>query len=331
MRTRQACAWAVLVAVVCAAVAIALAVGAVPLRPAAVVAALLGDGDGLSVAIVREARLPRVLAALMVGAALGTAGGVMQALTRNPLAGPGLMGLNGGASAAVALAVVWRPDLRLDALGAIAVAGAGLGAAAVWATAAAIPLGTTPQRLALIGAVVAGILGSATAAVVVASGMQSDLLYWMVGGLGTMGWREVGQLAPPLVLGLVLAWGAAPALAVAALGSETASGLGLHIGRTRIVATLAVLALAGAANAAAGPVGFVGLIGPHLARPLVGADDRHAIPAAGLVGAVLVALADAAGRWVRPPTELPLGLFTALIGGGLLIALARSRRVEAMR
>lgn len=323
--------WVVLVAAVVAAVALGLAVGAVPISAGTLFAALSGGGDGFDVAIVREARVPRVLAGLMVGAGLGTAGAVMQALTRNPLAGPGLMGLNGGAAACLALAVVWQPDLRLDVLAAIAFVGAGAGALLVWGVAAVVPLGTTPQRLALIGAVVSGILTSLTAAVVVGSGMQNDLLYWMVGGMGTMGWREVGQLAPPCLGGLLLAWMVAPSLAVAALGGELAIGLGLRLQRTRFMATIAVLSLAGAANAAAGPVGFVGLIAPHLVRPLVGADDRRVIPAAGLVGAILVIVADALGRWVTPPAELPLGVFMALIGGPFLIVLARSRRTEAVR
>lgn len=322
--------WLLLAAAILGAAAAGLAVGAVPIPPSAVGDALLGRGAGLEAAIVREARLPRVLAGLLVGAGLGTAGAVMQALTRNPLAGPGLMGLNGGAAACLAVAVVWWPGLRLDVLTAIAFAGAGFGALLVWAVAASVPLGTAPQRLALIGAVVAGILASATAAVVVASGMQSDLLYWMVGGLGTIGWREVAQLAPLCLGGLLLAWTVAPSLAVAALGCDIAAGLGLHLRRTRLVATVAVLAMAGAANAAAGPVGFVGLVAPHLARGVVGADDRRAIPAAGLAGAALVVLADAAGRWAVPPAELPLGLFTALLGGAFLVALARGRRMEAL-
>ena len=326
-RSGRTWGWLVLVLLPLAALAGGLVFGAVPIAPAEVLAALLGTApdDSLNAAIVREARVPRVLAGLMVGAGLGTAGAVMQALTRNALAGPGLMGLNGGAAVALVLTVIWLPGLGLDVLTAISCAGAAGGALLVWATAAAIPLGTTPQRLALIGAVVSGALGAVTAGLVVGNAMQNDLLYWMVGGLGTIGWHEVGQLAAPCLGGLALAWWLAPALAVAALGGEVATGLGLQVRRTRLFATIAVLALAGTANAAAGPIGFVGLIAPHLARGLLGSDDRRVIPAAGLLGAALVVCADALGRWIRPPDELPLGVFTALLGGPLLIFLARRR------
>jgi iron complex transport system permease protein len=301
---------------------IGLTVGAVSVPWSTVLTVGWGD-DSLSAAIVREARLPRVLAGLLVGAGLGTAGAIMQALTRNALAGPGLMGINGGAAAALVLMLIAWPDLSLAALTAVAGIGAGLGALLVWSAAAAVPLGTTPHRLALIGAVVSAALGAGTAAVAVGSGMQNDLLYWLVGGLGTIGWSEVWQLAPSCGLGLLLAWGLAPSLAVAALGGDTATGLGLRVGRTRISATLAVLLLAGGANAAAGPVGFVGLVAPHLARALLGGDDRRVIPAASALGATLVVLADAVGRSVRPPDELPLGIFTALLGGPFLVYLAR--------
>lgn len=320
--------WTIAPLVVLTASVIGLAVGAVPVSFAAVWAALSGNDQDLAALVVREARLPRVLVSLLVGAGLGTAGAVMQALTRNPLAGPGLMGLNAGATATLVLCVITWPNLGLDVLTLIAAAGAAAGAALVWTLANLIPFGFAPHRLALIGAITSGLLGSATAAVVVASGMQNDLLYWMVGGLGTVGWREVWQITPACLLGLLLARVLAPALGVAALGDETATALGLDARRTRILAIVAVLALAGAANAAAGPVGFVGLMAPHVARALVGADERRVLPASACLGAALVVSADALGRLATPPAELPLGVFLALVGGPFLVMLARRRAQE---
>lgn len=311
-----------------AAVALGLASGAVPVSLSALGSAILGDDTDLAALVAREARLPRVLVGVLVGAGLGAAGAVMQALTRNPLAGPGLMGLNAGAAAALALSVITWPSLGLDVLTLIAAAGAAAGAAVVWCIASLIPFGFAPHRLALIGAITTGLLASLTAAIVVASGMQGDLLYWMVGGLGTVGWRELGQIAPACLVGLVLARVLAPALGVAALGNETATALGLDARRTRLLAIVAVLALAGVANAAAGPVGFVGLMAPHLARGLVGADERRVLPTAACLGAALVVTADALGRLVVRPTELPLGVFLALVGGPFLVLLARRRAPE---
>jgi iron complex transport system permease protein len=310
------------------AVAFGLACGAVPVSLAAAWSALSGGGDDLASLVVREARLPRVLVGLLVGAGLGGAGAVMQALTRNPLAGPGLMGLNAGAAAALALCVITWPSLGLDVLTFIAAIGAAGGAALVWTIASVIPCGFAPHRLALIGAITSGLLASLTAAIVVASGMQGDLLYWMVGGLGTVGWRELWQIAPACIAGLALAQVLAPALGVAALGVETATALGLAARRTRALAIIAVLALAGAANAAAGPVGFVGLMAPHLARGLIGADERRVLPTAACLGAVLVVAADALGRLAIRPAELPLGVFLALVGGPFLVVLARRRAPE---
>lgn len=310
------------------AVFIGLASGAVPVSFAAVWAALGGGEGDVATLVVREARLPRVLVGVLVGAGLGGAGAVMQALTRNPLAGPGLMGLNAGATAALATCVIFWPNIGLGALTILAAAGAAGGAALVWGIANVIPFGFAPHRLALIGAITSSLLASATAAIVVASGMQGDLLFWMVGGLGTVGWREMWQIAPACVIGLLLARLLAPALGVAALGHETATALGLDARRTRLLAVLAVLALAGVANAAAGPVGFVGLMAPHLARSLVGSDERRVLPTAACLGAALVVLADALGRLATPPAELPLGIFLALVGGPFLVLLARRRAQE---
>lgn len=284
---------------------------------------LTGNLDRLDRLVLVHARLPRVGAAWCVGAALAMAGTVMQVWTRNPMAGPGLLGLNGGAAAALSLAVVVDPLLTPIAMAAIAMAGAGGGGLLVLGVAAAIPAGRDPLRLVIIGAAVSALLASVTAAVVIASGMQNDLLYWMVGGLGAVGWREVILLAVAIAGSTVIARIAVGDLALAALGTDVATALGARLGRLRwLIAALVILAT-GTANAVAGPVGFIGFLAPHLGRGLVGPDPRRLLPVAATLGGSLVVVADAVGRIIAPPDEQPLGLFLALLGGPVLIAVAR--------
>lgn len=274
--------------------------------------------------IVYTLRLPRVLLGALVGAALAVAGSLMQAVTRNRLAGPSLMGLGPGAALAMLGALIYLQPSALG-LSAISFAGAGLGGALVFAVAAASPRGATPQRMVLAGAVVSGLLSSVTGAVIFRLQLAEVFLYWTLGGLGTTTWAQVAGVLPLLFAGLVLAWGLAPSLTLLLAGEERARSLGLHAEQVRALTALAVLLLAGGAAAAAGPVGFVGVLIPNLCRTMTGPDLRRLLPPAALAGALLVVTADLIARkLVGQIIDIPLGAVTAVLGAPAVIWIARS-------
>jgi iron complex transport system permease protein len=275
--------------------------------------------------VLGSVRLPRLVTGALCGAALALSGGVMQIWTANPLAGPGLLGLNSGSAAALALAVSFAPWLAPGPLVGIGMIGAALGGLLVLAALTLVPGGDSPLRLTVIGAMVTAMLTSVTTTLVIANGMQTDLLYWTVGGLGAVGWREAGYMAAAVTIGGALIALVSRDLAVLALGSASARALGLQTNRLRVLVGLLLTLLAGTANAVAGPVGFVGFLSPHLARRIAGASPRVMLPFAALTGALLVIAADAVGRVVTPPDEQPLGLFMALAGAPVLIAVALKR------
>lgn len=290
---------------------------------------LLQGWDSEAALILLQLRLPRLVLGLVVGAALGTAGAIIQAATRNPLGDPGLLGINAGASLAVIVgsglfalgptANVWLASggAALAALAAHVVAGAPRGASA-------------PIKLTLAGVAVTALCFGIGQAVALADPERFDLVRnWRVGALSGDGLALLPAITLPLLMGAVLAALLAPRLNLLALGEDRAAALGLSVGWTQGGSFLAVVLLAGAAVAAAGPIAFVGLAAPHIARRLGGADQRILLPLAAIIGAALIAAADALGRVAAPPTELPVGIVAALIGAPALVVLARPRRSEA--
>lgn len=289
-----------------------------------------GDINASAELVLASARLPRLVVALICGAALATAGGVMQCWTANALAGPGILGLNAGASAAMVLALVYFSGAGPATMILASIAGSATGGLLVMAFVRVIPAGTQMMRLILIGVMVSALLGSVTSTIVIANNMEHDILYWTVGGIGVVGWREVWWLASIAGIGFVVAALMSRDLALSALGIASARTLGVRASGLRAKVAISVVLLAGAANAIAGPVGFVGFLAPHLARPLVGPDPRRMLPLAALLGATLVVMADVCGRIVTAPDEQPLGLFLALIGAPALVVVAlRSQRGSA--
>ena len=260
---------------------------------------------------------------MLVGAALGVAGALMQGVTRNPLASPTLMGLNAGAGLGLACALVVIPDAPFVALIAAAFLGAGLGVGlSLWLGLAAGGA-SAPLRLALAGAAVSALLGALASGVVIVTEIAQDVLFFTAGGVQGVGWGELGLAAPWIIAGLVIALLASPAVSLLSLGEDVAAGLGARVVLTRAIAAGATLLLAGAAVSIAGQVGFIGLAAPHLARFAVGQDYRRIVPMAGLVGATLLIGADLSARMLNPPYETPVSLLTALIGAPVLIWIAR--------
>lgn len=303
----------------------ALFVGATERAPGAVVGALWGGADPETRLVVQHVRMPRALAAALVGGALGGAGAIMQVITRNPLAGPGIMGLNGGSALAVLGIMIAFPYAGLPLLALGSLGGSAVAAGLVTLVARALGAALTPLGLTLCGAAIAAFFGAIAGAIVIAANMQNDMLYWTVGGLGTLDWGAVGFLAAGVLPAGALAVHLTPALTLLLLGDETAVGLGQPIRRVRLLGIAVVVLSAGLATAVAGPVAFVGLMAPHASRALFGHDQRWTVPGAALVGAAAVQVADIIGRVASAPGEIPLGVFLGLVGAPLLVWLVGRR------
>lgn len=318
------------VAALAVAALLSLAVGARAVPPAEVWHVLLHGGHSDAAEVVRTLRLPRTLIGLMVGAALGLAGAVMQGLTRNPIAEPGVLGVGQGAAVGVVCAIAFAGVHTLAGYVWFAFAGAGVAGVAVYAVAARGRGGATPVKLALAGAAVNALLVSVTSAVLTTRGAALDeFRFWQVGSLTGRGTDVAEQVWPFLVAGILLVLAVARGLDALALGEDVAKGLGQSVGTVRIVGGLGATVLTGAGVAAAGPIAFVGLAVPHIARTLVGSDHRWLLPMAALLGPVLLLAADVLGRVLVPPGEVPAGVMTALVGVPFLVALVRRRAVAA--
>ena len=285
-----------------------------------------GSGDDV---LVREVRVPRTVLGLLVGAALGLAGAVMQALTRNPLAEPGILGVNAGASAAVVSAISFFGITSLTGYVWFAFAGAAIVSVAVYFLGGS--RSSTPVRLALAGtAVTAALYGYVNAVQLLDSAALDRLRFWQVGSLASANTETVGKVWPFIAAGVVLTAFIARPLNALEMGDDTARSLGANLTRTRVLAMLAVTLLCGAATAACGPIVFIGLMIPHLVRTLTGPDLRWILPYAAVLSPVLLLGADVVGRVIARPAELQVGIVTALIGGPVFIHLVRRKRMSQL-
>ncbi|SOD66105.1 iron complex transport system permease protein [Streptomyces zhaozhouensis] len=290
--------------------------------------ALTGE-DASAAKVVRELRVPRTLIALMVGAALGMAGAVMQGLTRNPIAEPGILGVSQGASVAVVLAIAYAGADSLDDYVWFAFVGAALAAVVVYAVANQGRGGATPVRLALAGAAINALLASVIAGVLTTHGATLDeYRFWQVGSLTGRDAQIAAQIWPFLLVGVGLVAAAARGLDALALGDDVARGLGQNVAAVRVTGGLGAAVLTGAGVAAAGPIAFVGLAVPHIGRALVGGGHRWLLPMAALLGGVVLLVSDVVGRLVFPPSEVPAGVTTALVGVPFLVYLVRRSAVR---
>ena len=281
--------------------------------------------------VVLASRLQRTLAGLAVGVALALAGAGLQGMTRNPLADPGILGLNSGAAAAVATGVYLFSFSSVTQFMAAGFVGAALAAVLVYALAAASRTGATPITLAIAGAAVTAGLGSLVHALVIHDQVALDRMrLWQVGTLGARDLGDLAAVAPALLIGAVIVLGASRSLNALALGDDAAAGLGVHVGRARVVLGVGIVLLVGAAVSLAGPVGFLGLVVPHAVRLLVGSDHRRLLPLSLLLGPVVLLLADVVGRVIAPPAEVQVGVMTALLGVPVFLVLIRTRKRVAL-
>ncbi|MFG2710986.1 FecCD family ABC transporter permease [Streptomyces goshikiensis] len=285
------------------------------------------DGSQTSV-IIHSYRIPRTVLGLLVGIALGLSGALMQALTRNPLADPGLLGVSLGASTGVVVAIAF---LGIGtALGYVwfAFAGAALASVVVYLLGSAGRTLATPDRLVVAGAAVTAVLYAFNSAVLLLDPRAfNQFRFWTVGALAGRRMDVVWVIAPFVVTGLAVALLLAPSLNALAMGDQLGKALGVNIGRTRVLGVVSVMLLCGSATAAAGPIGFVGLVVPHVARFVVGPDQRWVMAYSMLLAPVLLIGSDVLGRVLGAPGEVQVGIVTAFIGAPLFLVLCRRRKL----
>ncbi len=278
--------------------------------------------------IVRYVRIPRTVTGLLAGCALGVAGAVMQGLTRNPIASPGLLGINAGASLAVVLAMTVLGVSAASEFVWFAFLGAGVAAIFVYVLGSIGFGGATPVKLALAGAAFTALVGSVTTGITLLDvSTLDDFRFWVIGSLTRADGADLAAVAPFIVGGLVLALATTRTLNVLALGDDLARSLGTRLWRARTVGAVAVVLLAGGATAIAGPIGFVGLVVPHVARMIAGPDYRWVMAWTVLLAPTLLLAADIVGRTVVHPQQLQVGIVTAFVGAPFFLFLIRYRKV----
>jgi iron complex transport system permease protein len=277
--------------------------------------------------VVRELRLPRTIIGLLVGAALGVSGAVMQAVTRNPLADPGILGVNAGASFAVVLGIFGFGASTTVGLVWFAFAGAAAASVVVYLLGSVGRGGATPVRLALSGAALSALLFAFTRAITLLDeGTLDQFRFWAVGSLSGRDDEVATSIVWFVVVGLVLALGLTRPLDAMGLGEDAAAGLGVRIGLTRALSGIAIVLLCGAAVAACGPIGFIGLVVPHAVRAVVGPGQRWLTAGCLFAGPLVLIVCDTLGRVVARPGEVQVGIMTAALGGPAFVFLVRRVR-----
>lgn len=327
-RRRRLLGLGVLLGVLVLSCALSIAVGAKSIPLGEVWTELVAPAGSENALIIWELRLPRTVVGVLVGAALGLAGALMQGHTRNPIADPGILGITQGAALAVVLAVYAFGVSSLFGYIWFGFGGALLGALAVFAIGSMGRAGATPVTLALAGMAISALLQALTSALVLGDQQSLDTYrFWKVGSIAVTDPAVIWQVLPFLVVGLVLGLANSTGLNALSLGDDVARGLGHRVEVTRRLGVLAIAVLVGASAAVCGPISFVGLVVPHVARFFTGADHRWLLPFAALMGSSLVLLADIAGRLVARPAEVQVGVMLAMVGAPFFIALVRRRKL----
>ncbi len=318
----------VLAGVLVGALLLAVGVGAVPVSPAAVVRALAGHGDATTRTIILELRLPRAATAVLIGAALGVAGAVFQALLRNPLAEPYILGVSGGAAVAAVAVIGFAGAAVARWLVPVAAFAGGVGAILlVFRIAASVGRALDTRVLLLAGVVVGAFFNAVILLLLTLADVETfrSAIFWMMGSLASATWGTVVALTAFTLPALAALLGLSRALNLMAVGEETALYLGTRVENVKRAAYLVASLLVASGVAAAGVIGFVGLIVPHALRLVWGGDHRFLLPGSALAGAAFLLLADTAARTVAAPVELPVGVVTALVGVPVFVALLTRR------
>lgn len=315
----------VCIAVLLLAIFSSVAFGAADIKLQTVLASIFAfDAENTNHLIIRTLRLPRAITAMLVGAALGVAGAIMQGLTRNPLADPGLLGIEAGAALAVVGGVFLFQINSLPVYAVFAFVGGTLTALAVYGLGSMGRGGATPFKLTVAGAAISSLLASLTTAILLFNQQSlEEVRFWMAGSVAGRDMNLVIEAAPFLLAGLILSFVMGRQITTLSMGEDIARGLGQNVGWIKLASAGAVVVLAGTAVALAGPIGFIGLVIPHVVRMFAGNDYRWILPYSALLGASFLVLSDLLGRVLVQPLELPVGIMTAAIGGPVFIYLVR--------
>lgn len=273
--------------------------------------------------IIRSLRMPRTIACMLTGAAFAVAGSVMQGMTRNPLADPGLLGINAGAGFMLAICFAFIPHLLFGQLIWMSFAGAAGATALIYGLGSLSRGGLTPVRLALAGSAVSALLLAISEGIALKYRIGQSLDFWLFGGAAGVRWAQVDVIQWWIGGGLLAALMLARYITLLSLGEETAAGIGVRVGLIKLIGAVIILILAGASVSVVGFVSFLGLMVPHITRYLVGVSYRWIVPCSAILGALLFVLADLGARMVRPGTETPVGALIAIIGVPFLLYLAR--------
>lgn len=319
------------VAVLGVAIAASLFFGSNNISPGQVWASLSNNGDTATDTLVLQQRLPRTIVVVLVGAALGVAGALMQALTRNPLADPGILGINAGASIAVVAGVAFAGVQGINNYIFLAIVGALLASIMVYLLGGAGSSVPSPARLTLAGVAISMAISSLVQAIILSNANAfNEFRYWAAGSVEGRGWPVLEHIWVFIALGLVFAFASAPSLNALSLGEEMGTALGVKVWRTRVLTFSAITILAGTATAAVGPLMFVGLAVPYAARGLFGHDNRAILAGSVVIGPVFLLAADVLARLVIVPQEVQTGLLSAVLGGPIFIAVVRMKKIGAV-
>ena len=332
LRTRRVLGLVAAIITLIVVIAASLAIGARDMPLSEVLGAFFAPNGSDDQLVVLELRLPRTVLGILVGMGLGLAGGLIQALTRNPLADPGILGVNAGASLAITIGVAFFGISSITGYIWFAFGGALIATVGVYIIGSAgRSRSVDPIRLTLAGVAVAAVLTGLTKAILLTNERAFDAFRsWDVGAIAGRDFDTINAILPFIVIGTVLALALSHSLNAVALGDDLAASLGTSVNRTRVLSILAVTLLAGAATAAAGPIGFIGLMIPHIARWIVGPDQRWILGYSVVLSPILLLASDVIGRVVMKPGELQVGVVTAFVGAPVLIALVRRKKASGL-
>lgn len=292
---------------------------------------LFNPSNGSYAGDVIKQRMIRTVFSLLCGGALGIAGALMQAVTRNPIADPSILGVNTGASLFVVAGIAFLNIRSANEYILMACLGAAVTALFVLAVGSLGHGGPTAVKLVLAGAATSAALSSLVSAIMIPrSNVMDQVRRWQVGSVGGTSWSDIVTFSPFFIFGILIAVLTAPALNALALGDETATGLGVRTGLLRVTSSLAAVVLCGTVTALAGPIGFVGLLATHLVRLMIGPDQRYLIPMSALTGAIVLTGSDVIGRILGRPGELEVAVVTAFVGAPILILLAMRSKVRTL-
>ncbi|MBM7632742.1 FecCD family ABC transporter permease [Geomicrobium sediminis] len=303
---------------------ISVTFGAASITPSIIWDAIVSfDGSLTEHQIIQEIRIPRVVAAILIGGALAVSGAIMQGMTRNALAEPSIIGISDGAALALAIMFAYFTAASYTGLLVAAFIGAGVGTVLVFLVGTLSKGGLSPAKLALAGVTIGAFLSALSSGIAIYNDVAQDLSFWFAGGLSSVTRQSLMMVAIPCLIGVLIALLLSKSITIMSLGQDVARGLGQRTAIVRTLGVIAVMLMTGASVAVAGIIGFVGLVIPHMVRAVVGMDYRYVIPCSAVFGALLLVASDIVARMINAPYETPVGAITALIGVPFFLYLAR--------